>query len=814
MFERFTDRARRVLVLAQEEARDLNHAFIGTEHILLGLIREGEGVAAKALDALGVTFDVVREKVEEAIGANTNPSPGSPPFTPRAKKVLELSLREALQLGHSYIGTEHMLLGLVREGEGVAAQVLNDLGADMARVRTQVIQMMSGQAGKEAGAANAAGSSKSGDTEAAGGSAVLDQFGRNLTQFAREGKLDPLVGREKEVERVMQVLSRRTKNNPVLIGEPGVGKTAIVEGLAQRIVANQVPVTLADKQLYTLDLGALVAGSRYRGDFEERLKKVLKEIRTRGDIILFIDEIHTLVGAGAAEGAIDAASILKPMLARGELQTVGATTIDEYRKHIEKDAALERRFQPVKVEQPSVAMTIEILKGLREVYEEFHAVKITDQALIAAANMSDRYIADRFLPDKAIDLIDEAGSRLRIRRMETPPATKKYDADIDRLRKDKESAMDSGALEQAKALEEQERELVAKKDELDAAMLASGGETFDLVDEETIAEVLAVWTGIPVYRLTEEETSKLLRMEEELHKRVVGQEEAVNSLSRAIRRTRAGLKDPKRPGGSFIFLGPTGVGKTELAKTLAEFLFDDSDALIQLDMSEYMEKHSVSRLVGSPPGYVGYDEGGQLTEAVRRKPFSVVLFDEVEKAHPDVFNILLQILEDGRLTDSQGRAVDFKNTILIMTSNLGTSDLRKAAIGFGKASDSVTHERMKEKVNQALKAHFRPEFLNRIDDTIVFHELTRPEVIEIADLLISRLREQLSSAGPRSRTFGQGAGVLGRQGLRPRVGCPTVASRDPAVRRGRAVGEDPVQGVPRRPDHRGGRGRRRRRSVS
>ena len=770
VFERFTDRARRVLVLAQEEARLLNHSFIGTEHILLGLIHEGEGVAAKALESLGISLEAVREKVEETIGmAGTAPS-GSPPFTPRAKKVLELSLREALQLGHSYIGTEHMLLGLVREGEGVAAQVLNDLGADMARVRTQVIQMMSGQAGKEAGAASSSGSSKS-DPEATGGSAVLDQFGRNLTQFAREGKLDPLVGREKEVERVMQVLSRRTKNNPVLIGEPGVGKTAIVEGLAQRIVANQVPVTLADKQLYTLDLGALVAGSRYRGDFEERLKKVLKEIRTRGDIILFIDEIHTLVGAGAAEGAIDAASILKPMLARGELQTVGATTIDEYRKHIEKDAALERRFQPVKVEQPSVAMTIEILKGLREVYEEFHAVKITDQALIAAANMSDRYISDRFLPDKAIDLIDEAGSRLRIRRMDTPPAQKKFDADIDRLRKDKESAMDSGALEQAKALEEQERDLVAKRDELDATVLASGGATFDLVDEETIAEVLAVWTGIPVYRLTEEETSKLLRMEEELHKRVVGQEEAVNSLSRAIRRTRAGLKDPKRPGGSFIFLGPTGVGKTELAKTLAEFLFDDSDALIQLDMSEYMEKHSVSRLVGSPPGYVGYDEGGQLTEAVRRKPFSVVLFDEVEKAHPDVFNILLQILEDGRLTDSQGRAVDFKNTILIMTSNLGTSDLRKAAIGFGKGSDSITHERMKEKVNQALKAHFRPEFLNRIDDTIVFHELTRPEVIAVADLLISRLREQLGAQGLGLELSAKAQEYLADKGYDPELGA-------------------------------------------
>ena len=757
-------------MLAQEEARDLNHAFIGTEHILLGLIREGEGVAAKALDALGVTFDVVREKVEEAIGANTNPSPGSPPFTPRAKKVLELSLREALQLGHSYIGTEHMLLGLVREGDGVAAQVLSDLGADMARVRTQVIQMMSGQAGKESGAQSASGGQKS-DPEGAGGSAVLDQFGRNLTQFAREGKLDPLVGREKEVERVMQVLSRRTKNNPVLIGEPGVGKTAIVEGLAQKIVANQVPVTLADKQLYTLDLGALVAGSRYRGDFEERLKKVLKEIRTRGDIILFIDEIHTLVGAGAAEGAIDAASILKPMLARGELQTIGATTIDEYRKHIEKDAALERRFQPVKVEQPSVAMTIDILKGLREVYEEFHAVKITDQALIAAANLADRYISDRFLPDKAIALIDAAGSRLRIRRMDTPPQQKKFDEDIMRVRADKESAMASGALEQAKALDEQERELVAKRDELDLTIQASGGVVFDLVDEDTIAEVLAVWTGIPVYRLTEEETTKLLRMEDELHKRIVGQDEAVISISRAIRRTRAGLKDPKRPGGSFIFLGPTGGGKTELAKTLAEFLFDDEDALIQLDMSEYMEKHSVSRLVGSPPGYIGYDEGGQLTEAVRRKPFSVVLFDEVEKAHPDVFNTLLQILEDGRLTDAQGRAVDFKNTILIMTSNLGTADLRKAAIGFGKASDVADHERMKEKVHTALKAHFRPEFLNRIDDTIVFHELSREEVISIADMFIARLRDQLAVQGLGLELSAAAQGFLAEKGYDPELGA-------------------------------------------
>ncbi|HEV2426838.1 MAG TPA: ATP-dependent Clp protease ATP-binding subunit, partial [Acidimicrobiales bacterium] len=602
MFERFTDRARRVLVLAQEEARDLNHAFIGTEHILLGLIREGEGVAAKALDALGVTFDVVREKVEEAIGANTNPSPGSPPFTPRAKKVLELSLREALQLGHSYIGTEHMLLGLVREGEGVAAQVLSDLGADMARVRTQVIQMMSGQSGKE-NPASPVGTGKS-EGDVGGGSAVLDQFGRNLTQYAREGKLDPLVGREKEVERVMQVLSRRTKNNPVLIGEPGVGKTAIVEGLAQRIVANQVPITLVDKQLYTLDLGALVAGSRYRGDFEERLKKVLKEIRTRGDIILFIDEIHTLVGAGAAEGAIDAASILKPMLARGELQTVGATTIDEYRKHIEKDAALERRFQPVKVEQPSVAMTIEILKGLREVYESFHAVKITDQALVAAANLADRYISDRFLPDKAIDLIDEAGSRLRIRRMTAPPDLREIDEQIAEVRVRKESAIEAQDYERAARLRDQEKQLMGDRDIKQAEWRDTEGEVLAQVDEEEIAAVLSTWTGIPVYKLTEEETAKLIRMEDELHRRIVDQDQAVRSVSQSIRRTRAGLKDPKRPSGSFIFLGPSGVGKTELSKALASFLFGDEDAMIQVDMSEYMEKHSVSRLVGSPPGYI------------------------------------------------------------------------------------------------------------------------------------------------------------------------------------------------------------------
>jgi ATP-dependent Clp protease ATP-binding subunit ClpC len=747
MFERFTDRARRVLVLAQEEARLLNHNFIGTEHILLGLIHEGEGVAAKALESLGVSLEAVREKVEETIGPAGSSTTGSPPFTPRAKKVLELSLREALQLGHNYIGTEHMLLGLVREGEGVAAQVLVSLGADLPRVRQQVIQLLSGYqspGGKE-GASTGAGASSS--QEAPSGSPVLDQFGRNLTQLARERKLDPVIGRDREIERVMQVLSRRTKNNPVLIGEPGVGKTAIVEGLSQKIVTGDVPETIKGKQLYTLDLGALVAGSRYRGDFEERLKKVLKEIRTRGDIILFIDELHTLVGAGAAEGAIDAASILKPMLARGELQTIGATTLDEYRKHLEKDAALERRFQPIKVEEPSLSHTIEILKGLRDRYESHHGVTITDQAVVAAANLADRYIADRYLPDKAIDLIDEAGSRLRIRRMATPPDYKAIEDDIARIRKDKELAIEKQNFEQAKKFREKEEELLQRKAAKEQEWRAEGVDLFDVVDEEVIADVLSNWTGIPVYKLTEEETAKLLRMEDELHKRVIGQQDAIRAVSQAIRRTRAGLKDPKRPSGSFIFLGPSGVGKTETAKTLAEFLFGDESALIQLDMSEYMEKHTVSRLVGSPPGYVGYEEGGQLTEAVRRKPFSVVLFDEIEKAHPDVFNALLQILEDGRLTDSQGRSVDFKNTVIIMTSNLGTADLRKATVGFAKTSEAVTYEKMKNKVNDALKQHFRPEFLNRIDDVIVFHELTKDEVTEIIDLMIKRVRTSLESQG-------------------------------------------------------------------
>jgi len=768
LFERFTDRARRVLVLAQEEARLLNHSFIGTEHILLGLIHEGEGLAAKALESLGISLEAVREKVEETIGpAGTAPT-GSPPFTPRAKKVLELSLREALQLGHNYIGTEHMLLGLVREGEGVAAQVLQSLGADLPRVRQQVIQLLSGYQGRETVGATAG---APGAEQNPGSSPVLDQFGRNLTQLAREHKLDPVIGREREMERVLQVLSRRTKNNPVLIGEPGVGKTAIVEGLSQKIVANDVPETLKGKQLYTLDLGALVAGSRYRGDFEERLKKVLKEIRTRGDTILFIDELHTLVGAGAAEGAIDAASILKPMLARGELQTIGATTLDEFRKHLEKDAALERRFQPIKVDEPTLAQTIEILKGLRERYEQHHHVTITDQALVAAANLADRYISDRYLPDKAIDLIDEAGSRLRIRRMTTPPEYNQIENEIAKIREEKAAALARNNLELVERLAEQERTKLERKTALESEWRAEGVELFDVVDEDVIAEVLANWTGIPVYKLTEEETAKLLRMEDELHKRIIGQDDAINALSRAIRRTRAGLKDPKRPSGSFIFLGPTGVGKTELAKALAELLFGDEDSLIQLDMSEYMEKHTVSRLVGSPPGYVGYEEGGQLTEAVRRKPFAVVLFDEIEKAHPDVFNTLLQILEDGRLTDAQGRTVDFKNTVLIMTSNLGTADLRKTQVGFSHSSQAVTYERMKAKVQDALKQHFRPEFLNRIDEVIVFHELVMGEVVQIVDLMIRRLADQLDSQGIGIELTRAAKELVAGRGYEPNLGA-------------------------------------------
>jgi ATP-dependent Clp protease ATP-binding subunit ClpC len=751
MFERFTDRARRVVVLAQEEARMLNHNYIGTEHILLGLIHEGEGVAAKSLESLGISLEGVRSQVEEIIGQGQQAPSGHIPFTPRAKKVLELSLREALQLGHNYIGTEHILLGLIREGEGVAAQVLVKLGAELTRVRQQVIQLLSGYQGKEAAEAGTGG--RGGESGSPSTSLVLDQFGRNLTAAAVEGKLDPVIGREKEIERVMQVLSRRTKNNPVLIGEPGVGKTAVVEGLAQAIVHGEVPETLKDKQLYTLDLGSLVAGSRYRGDFEERLKKVLKEINTRGDIILFIDELHTLVGAGAAEGAIDAASILKPKLARGELQTIGATTLDEYRKYIEKDAALERRFQPVQVGEPTVEHTIEILKGLRDRYEAHHRVSISDGAIVAAATLADRYINDRFLPDKAIDLIDEAGARMRIRRMTAPPDLREFDEKISDARREKESAIDAQDFEKAASLRDREKTLVAQRAEREKQWRSGDMDVVAEVDDNEIAEVLGNWTGIPVFKLTEAETTRLLRMEDEVHKRIIGQDDAVRAVSKAIRRTRAGLKDPKRPSGSFIFAGPSGVGKTELSKALANFLFGDDDALIQIDMGEFHDRFTASRLFGAPPGYVGYEEGGQLTEKVRRKPFSVVLFDEIEKAH-------------------QGRTVDFKNTVLIFTSNLGTSDISKpVGLGFTQGGGENDYERMKQKVNDELKKHFRPEFLNRIDEVIVFHQLTRDEIIRMVDLMIGRVAGQLKTKDMALELTEKAKSLLAKRGFDPVLGA-------------------------------------------
>ena len=738
MFEKFTDKARRVVVLAQEEAKMLNHNYIGTEHILLGLIHEGEGVAAKALEALGINLDAVREQVQEIIGQGQTPPTGHIPFTPRAKKVLELSLREALQLGHSYIGTEHLLLGLIREGEGVAAQVLTKLGADSNRVRQQVVELLSGFQGKET--VNVGGESNAPQK----GSTILDQFGRNLTQAAADGKLDPVIGREREIERVMQILSRRSKNNPGLIGEPGVGKTAVVEGLAQAIVHGNVPETLKGKQVYTLDMGALIAGSRYRGDFEERLKKVTKEIRQRGDIITFIDEIHTLVGAGAAEGAIDAASILKPLLARGELQTIGATTLDEYRKHFEKDAALARRFQSVNVAEPTLPMAINILKGLRDRYEAHHKVTITDGAVVSAVTLSDRYITDRFLPDKAIDLIDEAGARMRLSILSSPPELREIEEKIVAARVEKEKAIEAQDFEVAAGKRDEEKKLSAERVRLEKQFRSGNVAAQGVVDEGLIAEVLAQSTGIPVFKLTEEESSKLIFMEDELHKRVIGQEEAIRAISKSIRRQRAGLKDPNRPSGSFIFAGPTGVGKTELAKALAEFLFDDEGALIALDMSEYGEKHTVSRLFGAPPGFVGFEEGGQLTEKVRRKPFSVVLFDEIEKAHPDIFNSLLQILEEGRLTDGQGRVVDFKNTVIIMTTNLGTRDISKGAMGFSLEDNAENdYDRMRGKVNEELKKHFKPEFLNRVDETIVFPQLSQLELVQIVDLFIAKLGKRL-----------------------------------------------------------------------
>ena len=790
MFERFTDRARRVIVLAQEEARMLNHNYIGTEHILLGLIHEGEGVAAKALESMGISLEDVRKEVEELIGPGSQPPSGHIPFTPRAKKVLELSLREGLQMGHKYIGTEFLLLGLVREGEGVAARVLVKLGADLPRVRQTVIQLLSGYEGQQGGEAPE-GSGLAGAGAAPGGGAfggrqmggpgersnslTLDKFGRNLTQLAKDGKLDPVVGREKEIERIMQVLSRRTKNNPVLIGEPGVGKTAVVEGLALDIVNGRVPETLRDKQLYSLDLGSLVAGSRYRGDFEERLKKVLKEINQRGDIILFIDEIHTIVGAGAAEGAIDAASLLKPKLARGELQTIGATTLDEYRKHIEKDAALERRFQPVNVPEPSVEDTIQILKGLRDRYEAHHRVSITDGALAAAASLSDRYINDRFLPDKAVDLIDEAGARMRIKRMTAPEGLREIDERIAKVRGEKEAAIDAQDFEKAAGLRDNERKLTEERAEKEKQWRNGELQEIAEVGEEQIAEVLANWTGIPVFKLTEEESSRLIHMEDELHKRIIGQEDAVKAVSRAIRRTRAGLKDPNRPSGSFIFAGPSGVGKTELSKALAEFLFGDDDSLIQIDMGEFHDKFTASRLFGAPPGYVGYDEGGQLTEKVRRKPFSVVLFDEIEKAHKEIYNTLLQVLEEGRLTDGQGRVVDFKNTVLIFTSNLGTQDISKA-VGMGftannETDDDAKYERMKDKVTDELKKHFRPEFLNRIDEIVVFKQLTREQIVQMVDLLTARVAKMLREKDMGLEITEKAKNLLAKRGFDPVLGA-------------------------------------------
>jgi ATP-dependent Clp protease ATP-binding subunit ClpC len=739
LFERFTERARQVVVLAQDEARALKHNYIGTEHILLGLLREEEGLAARVLESLDITVEEVRAQVARIVGQGDEVTTGQIPFTPRAKKVLELALREALSLGHNYIGTEHILLGLVRENEGVAARILLDFDADAEKIRNEIIRMLSGPGRRQQGGGGAAG-------EKSKSSKLLDQFGRNFTRQAAEGKLDPVVGRQTEIERIMQILSRRQKNNPVLIGEPGVGKTAVVEGLAQRIAAGQVPELLKGKQIYSLDLAALVAGSKYRGEFEERLKKVMKEIQQRGDIILFIDELHNLVGAGAAEGAIDAASILKPALARGELQTIGATTIDEYRKYLERDAALERRFQQIRVEEPTVDETIQILRGLRDRYEAHHRVKITDEALHAAATLADRYIQDRHLPDKAIDLIDEAASRMRIRTMTAPPRYRELEEEIEKVRKEKEDAIEAQEFEKAASLRDKERKLTQKKRELEEQWQTSEAEEQPEIGEEEIADVVSMWTGIPVFKLTEAETQKLIRMEEELHKRVIGQHEAIVAVSKSIRRARAGIKDPKRPTGSFIFLGPSGVGKTELARTLAEFLFGDEDAMIQVDMSEYMEKHSVSRLVGSPPGYIGYDEGGQLTEAVRRKPYSVLLLDEIEKAHPDVFNILLQILEDGRLTDAQGRKVDFRNTIVIMTSNVGAAAISKnQTLGFSIGDESgLSYEDMKERVMGELKKIFRPELLNRIDEVIVFHKLAKEEIIQIVDLLMKRVREQMS----------------------------------------------------------------------
>lgn len=756
MFGRFTDRAQKVIVLSQEEARRLAHNVVGTEHILLGLIAEGEGVAAKALLTLGISIDKVRSEVERVIGKGEGVVEGQIGFTPRSKRVLELAIDEARQLSHTYIGTEHILLGLIREGEGIAAQILKNLGADLESMRKQVIDLLGGSS--HGGAQTGPRKSKT---------PTLEQFGRDLTDMASEGKLDPVIGRDKEIERVIQILTRRTKNNPVLIGEPGVGKTAVAEGLASKIYENDVPENLLNKRVVTLDMGSMVAGSKFRGEFEERLKKVMEEIKQAGDVILFIDEMHTIIGAGAAEGAIDASNILKPALARGEIQTIGATTLDEYRKHVEKDAALERRFQPVQVDEPSVEETEAILQGLRDRYEAHHRVEISDEAIQAAATLSSRFINDRFLPDKAIDLLDEAASKVRLQGLVVPPELKDLEAKAADTKLEKEAAIKSEEFEKAASLRDQEQKLHDQLKEFRSQWKNNQGRTKAVVEEEDIAEVVANWTGIPVVRITEEESTKLLNLENVLHERVIGQDEAINAISKAVRRARAGLKDPSRPVGSFIFLGPTGVGKTELARTLAETLFGDEDYMIRIDMSEYMERHAVSRLVGAPPGYVGYDEAGQLTEKVRRQPYSVILFDEIEKAHPEVFNILLQVLEDGRLTDSKGRTVDFRNTILIMTSNVGAQQIqRETGIGF-KITDSEedSYLAMKDKVTDELKRTFRPEFLNRLDEIIVFHALNRQHIAEIVDIMLQELLAQLAEKNIKLEVSEKAKELLANRGF-------------------------------------------------
>ncbi len=765
MFERFTERARRVIILAQEEAKRLNHSAVGTEHILLGIIREGEGVASKVLESLNISPDRVRTEIESAIGRGERTPYEEVAFTPRAKKVLELALDEARRLGHNYIGTEHLLLGLIREGEGVAARVLEAMGADLERVRAQVVYLL----GEEGTTSYTKQTSKT---------PTLDEFGRDLTKLARETKLDPVIGREREIERVIQVLSRRTKNNPALIGEPGVGKTAITEGLAQRIVRGDVPDVLRNKRVVQLDLAALVAGTKYRGEFEERMKKVMDEIRkAQGEVVLFVDELHTLVGAGAAEGAIDASNILKPALARGELQCIGATTLDEYRKYVERDAALERRFQPILVSEPTVEQTIEILKGLRPRYEAHHGVSIGDDALVAAATLAEKYIADRFLPDKAIDLMDEASSKIRLQASFLPQEVRQAVEKVERVRREKDEAIKQQDFEKAAPLRDKERVLRQKLEELESSWKKEKGRDVSSVTAEDIADIVSSWTGIPVTRLVEEETQRLLHMEDSIHERIIGQEEAVRAVSKAVRRARTGLKDPRRPVGSFIFLGPTGVGKTELGRALAEFLFGDENALIRIDMSEYSERHTISRLVGSPPGYVGYEEGGQLTEQVRRRPYSVVLFDEIEKAHPEIFNVLLQILDDGRLTDAQGRTVDFKNAVLIMTSNVGAPILDKEiSIGFRTVRGEATamdsaYERMKERITEELRRTFRPEFLNRIDEIIIFRPLTSDQIKAIVDILISRVRRELRGQNMDLEIADAAKELLAKEGFDPTFGA-------------------------------------------